>query len=256
MTPPPPAANPQAEGERLRAAAYERLRCAGIAQSFLLWLETRGAQASAKDAGLFVRDWIIEQHPLAQETRERFIAEGMAALPTYANGLWDRATAPAPVPPPLADDAGAWERLREAAEAAEPSHDGQEIDLALTAFWRTATPAAVLALLAERARLEAENDWLRGHNQSMNGLLKSEPSQDTVEAMAKVVHFEWDRTAAADARAEQAEAALAAANERSSGQEKLLRRLYEWDVMDTGDGEYWKAEIARALSPARAEGEA
>lgn len=28
---------------------------------------------------------------------------------------------------------------------------------------------------------------------------------------------------------------------------ELLKHLYEWDVMDTGDGEYWKREIRNCL---------
>lgn len=72
-------------------------------------------------------------------------------------------------------------------------------------------------------------------------------ADDNVTDTSTIAHSDVCKTAVAERVPALAADVLALLAERTQ-MAALLKRLHEWDVMSTGDGEYWKSEIGKVLA--------
>ena len=109
--------------------------------------------------------------------------------------------------------------------------------------------AAVQRLASECDELRVENEQLRAERDAIKAVLRL---QEHITILTEEGQREIERLRASvdqhnEVLREQTERAVAA---EDSGERlrALLRRLYEWDHMDSaGDGPYWRSEIERVL---------
>lgn len=151
---------------------------------------------------------------------------------------------------------GGWRLCARAGlEAADliPLQDYEEVKAQLAAGFEAAAGEAAKESYKEWLNTPEGQAWLRKVNEWEKRAEQAESELEQVKAERDRLELEVENLDTALLhRCQKAEAALASSVPRERWEEaaKLLRRLSEWDVMQvTGDGNYWKQEIARVLSP-------